>query len=84
MNEKLPDMLRKYFWDCDFDGIDMNSHDIFIAERILNFGDMAAVEWLMSKKDSEFFKQLVRNSRNLDRKTRNYWKIILSDHETAH
>jgi len=55
----------------------MDKYAFFIAERILNFGDMASLRWLIARTDKAFLKKVVEKSRNLDKKTRNYWKIML-------
>jgi hypothetical protein len=81
MNNRLPETLRKYFWDCDFDDLSMEKHPVFITERVLNFGDMVSVKWLLANTERDFLKKIVENSRNLDKKTRNYWNIMLRDDE---
>lgn len=47
----LPKGLAKYFWDCNFSELVMEEHHQFIIERILNFGDDAAVLWLLQHTD---------------------------------
>ncbi len=78
MTETLPEYLKKYFWDCAFQELDMRRHAVFVAERILNFGNVQSLKWLLSVVDTQFIEELVEHSRNLDKKTRNYWKIMLS------
>lgn len=70
-------MLRKYFWDCSFEGLRLAQYPIFISERILNLGDMDSLRWLFSKIDKEFLIDLVNKSRNLNKKTKNYLKLML-------
>ena len=70
-------MLREYFWDCSFEGLRLAQYPIFISERILNLGDMDSLRWLFSKIDKEFLIDLVNKSRNLNKKTKNYWKLML-------
>jgi len=74
---ELPEMLRKYFWDCSFEDLRLVQYPVFISERILNLGDMNSVRWLFSKIDKEFLIDLVNKSRNLNKKTKNYWKLML-------
>jgi hypothetical protein len=80
--EKTPEVLppkelKKYFWDCDFNELRMSNHAVFITERILNFGNLPAIKWLLSVIDKPFLMDVVEHSRNLDKKTRNFWKIML-------
>ena len=74
---ELPEMLRKYFWDCSFEDLRLAQYPIFISERVLNFGDMYSLRWLFSKIDKKFLIDLVNKSRNLNKKTKNYWKLML-------
>ena len=57
----------------------MEKYAFFIAERILNFGDMDSLKWLLDKIDRVFLKEVVAKSRNLDKKTKNFWEIMLND-----
>ena len=74
---ELPEMLKKYFWDCSFEDLRLTQYPIFISERVLNLGDMDSLRWLFSKIDKKFLIDLVNKSRNLNKKTKNYWKLML-------
>ena len=74
----MPEELRKYFWDVAFDELNTEKYPRFIAERILNYGDLNGIKWLLSWADNSFIRAIVNNSRNLNAKTRNYWRIILT------
>jgi len=76
-NNELPGMLRKYFWDCNFEDLTMAQYPIFISERILNLGDVGSLRWLFTEIDKEFLINLVNKSRNLNKKTKNYWNLML-------
>lgn len=76
---KLPEKYKKYFWDCDLNDIDIEQYLFFISERILVYGNSEAIKWLLSKTDYNFIKHIIKNSKNLDKKTINYWNIILND-----
>ncbi|MBD3375391.1 hypothetical protein GF406_10175 [candidate division KSB1 bacterium] len=78
-NYPIPQAYKKYFWDCDFDQLNMADHGLFIAERILNFGNRASVSWLLGQLDKNALSELLESSRNLDKKTRNYWRIMLDE-----
>lgn len=73
----LPGEFQKYFWDVSFSDLTMEKYPRFIAERILNFGDLNEIRWLLSRTDLNFIKTLIESSRNLNAKTRNYWQIVL-------
>jgi len=76
---KLPKEFKRYFWDVVFDDLTTEKYPRFIAERLLNYGNLNAVKWLFSWCDRKFIKTLVDNSRNLNPKSRNYWKIMLKE-----
>ena len=37
-NKKIPGMLRRYFWDCNFEDLTMAQYPIYIMFAALNFG----------------------------------------------
>lgn len=76
-NTEIPETFRKYFWDVEFDDLSLEKYPKFIAERIMNYGDLAAVNWLQSVLDREFIRSVVMNSRNLNPKTKNYFELVL-------
>ena len=76
-------MLRKYFWDCNFEDLTMAQYPIFISERILNLGDVGSLRWLFTEIDKEFLTNLVNKSRNLNKKTKNYWNLMLCQPENT-
>lgn len=78
-NKRLPEEFRKYFWDVDYDHLILEKYPKFIAERIMNYGDLDSVRWLQSVLDREFIRSVVLNSLNLNPKTRNYWELVLGN-----
>jgi hypothetical protein len=78
-NSGIPETLRKYFWDVAYEDLSLEKYPKFIAERILNFGDIDAVKWLQSVLDRDFIRSVIINSRNLNPKTKNYWKLMLGE-----
>jgi len=77
-NLNLPAEFKRYFWDVAFDDLTIEKYPRFIAERILNYGDMKSIKWLLSWADKEFIRTIITESRNIDAKTKNFWQIILS------
>lgn len=73
----LPSSLRKYFWDCRFEELSLEKNDLFIAVRILNFGDWKAVTWLHKNGGIPLIRRTVKNRRDLSAKTINFWQIML-------
>ncbi len=73
---KIPKRIAKYFWDCDFKSLNWSEYSFFIAERILNFGDVVSIHWLVNKAGRRFLVKVAEKSRSLDEKTRNFWLTI--------
>jgi len=72
---RLPNRFKKYFWDCEFSELSLEKYPRFIAERILLYGNLQDIRWLASRVSKEMFQEIVLNSRRLDPKTKNFWKI---------
>jgi len=75
--ELIPNFVKKYFWDVDFLKLDKKEHSKFIIERILEYGDKKAVEWMREEFKLDQIKNVLQNSRNLSQKSANFWQIIL-------
>lgn len=80
---EVPDNFARFFWDCDLAALTWAQHRRFIAERILNLGDDAALDWLRARLTRAELADLVRTSRRLDPRTRNYWAWVLDGNATA-
>ncbi len=78
-NEQLPETFEKYFWDCNFNELSLDKYKKFIVERILNYGDMEAVRYILKKVNKTELKNIIFNSKNLNNKTKNFWKIMLNE-----
>ncbi|MCL4376930.1 MAG: hypothetical protein M1409_00910 [Actinobacteria bacterium] len=74
----IPPFLQKYFWDVDFSKIDKKTHAQFIIERILEFGDVNSVKWMKNNFDLDEIKKVIINSKNLSKKSANFWQIIFN------
>ncbi|PKP55943.1 MAG: hypothetical protein CVT88_05210 [Candidatus Altiarchaeales archaeon HGW-Altiarchaeales-1] len=75
----LPEDFRKYFWDCEFDELIMEKYPKFIAERILCFGNIKEIKWLLTKLNKDMFLKISTTSRRLDERTKNFWKIYFQN-----
>lgn len=71
----LPDFLRPFFWDVDFDRLDLQDHGFFIVSRILEHGDEPSAEFLLRNYSREEIIRVVKCSRSLSRRSRGFWMI---------
>lgn len=74
----LPRFLKEYFWDVDFNKLDKKTYDFFIIERILEDGDKKAIKWMENNFESSRIKSALYNSKNLSKKSANFWQIIFN------
>ncbi|MCX7779240.1 MAG: hypothetical protein N2259_03325 [Patescibacteria group bacterium] len=72
----LPKFLQSYFWDTDFQNLDLKKYGQFILTRILNYGDERAIKWIKRQFSKNEIKKAIVSSRSLDDKSFNFWSLI--------
>ena len=65
-------------WDVDRSKLDINLHKTFIIERVLRYGLPEDVRWLLKTYSEEDLVKTIKSSKNIDRKTANYWTLHLN------
>lgn len=70
--------LKKYFWDVDFDKINIEKNKRFILERILELGDENAVTWMKQSFSREDILNALKDNRRISKKSQIFWNLILS------
>jgi hypothetical protein len=75
--KSLEDSLKPFFWDTDLSKIDLKENSRYVIQRILEFGDEASVQWLFSHYSHEEIKRVLKGSKKISKKSRNFWTIIL-------
>ncbi len=73
---RLTQSLKNLFWDIDLKELDEKKHADFLVVRIADKGGLEEVSWLKKKFGKNKIKQIVRNSRNVSAKTKNFWQVI--------
>jgi hypothetical protein len=76
----IAEHLRPFFWETDLSKIDIEENKQYIIERILEFGDKDAVQWLFSFVSLFDIKSTLKNSKRITQKSKNFWSIFLEDH----
>ncbi len=76
MKQSLPDFLRPYFWDVEFEKLD-TKNAFFVIKRVLDRGNTHDVRWLIGTYGLDSIKQLILKTRDLDRSTGNFWADVL-------
>lgn len=68
----MPNELKKYFWDTEFDKLDIKKNMKYIISRLYCYGDINEIKWLKSVYSDEDIKNVAKNSRNLKPLVANY------------
>ena len=77
-SNKLPGSFKPYFWDVKFNKISLRKYPEFILGRILDFGDIRAVRWILQRVKTRDIKRYLLKSgdRQLYRQSNNFWRTI--------
>ncbi len=73
----IPAFLHKYFWDTDAKKLDVKKSAPYIIERILEYGDRDAAQWMIQIYEREAVVQVLRRSRALSLKSASFWGFLL-------
>jgi hypothetical protein len=75
----LPEMVRPFFWDCDFSRISWKEDRDFIISRILSHGTWKAIQWLREMVGDEFLRDylVAHQGKNLSPHQLRFWELIL-------
>ena len=73
----LPENLRPFFWDVDFQKLSVEIAWYFIISRLMEHGNEAAMRFLFKTFGRKQMIHVLQNSRSLSRKSREFWRIIL-------
>ena len=58
--QKLPISFKKYFWDCEFDQLELPIHREFILKRLMNYGNMEGIQYILSEVALEEVRNLMQ------------------------
>lgn len=76
--KKLPEFLREYFWDVEFDKINFKNRKVYILKRILEYGNEKAITWMWKNFKKSEIKDTLSNFRGYSLKTANFWAFVLN------
>lgn len=75
--KKLPEFLRKYFWDVEFEKVNCGKYPGFVIIRILEYGDKDAIRWMMKNFSRTQIVEYLTKTRELTLKSAVFWALIL-------
>jgi hypothetical protein len=71
----VPERFRPLFWDTNLSKIHIKRNARYIIERVLEFGNMDAIEWLQKVYPLQTIIDVLNMSRIITEKSRNFWLI---------
>ncbi len=71
--KKAPKFLKKYFWDINFDKLDVDAHPQYVLGRILEYGDEEAIKWMRGRFSRQEIIATLKQTRQLSIKSANFW-----------
>ena len=73
----VPIFLREYFWDTNFEELDITIHQLFILKRIMEYGNDQAVNWMREHFQTKDLKKALINHRGCSKRSANFWAVML-------
>lgn len=76
---RLPEEVRRFFWDCDPEQLDIDRNADQILTRLLDYGDLAAARWALRTYGEDRVRRylLSRGRKTLSRKAIAFWRVLL-------
>ncbi len=68
----MPIEFKKYFWDTNYEELDIKKNKRYIIARLYCYGDIPAIKWLNKTYSKEDIQDVAKNSRNLKPIVANY------------
>lgn len=72
----IPRHVRLLFWDTNVGTLDPRAYPVYAIERVLEYGDEAAVGWMRETFTDDQIREVVRTDRNLTPRSANFWGIL--------
>ncbi len=69
----MPQAAQKYFWDTKTSRLKPERHKVYIISRLLEFGDLPAVKWLLRNYSSKEIQGVLKKSRAISAKSAIFW-----------
>lgn len=73
--KRVPDRFSSLFWDTSLSNINIKKNARYIIERILELGDMEALNWMQKVYTVQTILDVLNVSRSISAKSKNFWEI---------
>lgn len=71
---KVPKGFAYLFWDTDVSQIDVRRNARYIIEKVLEFGDLKALDWIQRLYPTRKIIETCEGSRKISEKSMNFWR----------
>jgi len=69
----IPERVQRLFWDTDKKSVDLRSHRGYVVRRIMDYGYLEDVRWMLATYSAEEIIEVLKMSRGLTRKSGYFW-----------
>jgi|SRR3989344_6084939 len=73
MSTKLPIEFKKYFWDVDFEHLDLSKDYKFILSRILDRGNVQACKWMQLTFSKDQISEALKYATEMSLRSATFW-----------
>ncbi len=74
----IPERIKRLFWDVDKQKADIKDHRSYIIRRIMDFGNLDDVNWMLTAYTPDEIIKVVKKSRGLSRKSATFWSVYFN------
>ena len=74
----IPERIKRLFWDVNKDAVDMQSHRPYVIRRIMDYGDIGDVKWMLATYTAQEIMEVAKKSRGLSRKSAYFWSTYFN------
>lgn len=75
---KIPEKIKRLFWDVIKEEIDIKAHKGYIIRRILDHGDIEDIKWILRIYSREEIVKIIKKSKGVSRKTAYFWSYYFN------
>ncbi len=69
----IPERISRLFWDADKKAVSKGQHRAYIIRRIMDYGNIEDVKWMLTTYTAQEIMEVVKKSRGLSRKSAYFW-----------
>ena len=74
----IPEKIQRLFWDVNKEDVDIKTHRAYIIRRILDYGNIEDVKWVLKIYSQKEIVEVVKKSRGLSRKSAYFWSTYFN------